>query len=65
METGLKAIVFGHSHIPLIRRLDDGTWLVNPGSPTDRRRQPDFSWALLIAVDGAIDTVELVRYSPE
>ena len=45
-EPGLDAIVFGHSHIPLVERLDGGTWLVNPGSPTDRRRQPLFTWAL-------------------
>jgi putative phosphoesterase len=40
-------VVFGHSHIPLVERLPDGRWLVNPGSPTDRRRQPRYSWALL------------------
>lgn len=40
-------IVFGHSHIPLVDRLPDGRWLVNPGSPTDRRRQPRYSWAVV------------------
>lgn len=40
-------ILFGHSHIPLVERLPAGCWLVNPGSPTDKRRQPRFSWALL------------------
>ena len=64
-ESGLAAIVFGHSHIPLVRRLDDGTWLVNPGSPTDRRRQPDYTWALMDLSRGAIAGVDLVRYSPE
>lgn len=34
------AIVFGHSHIPL-HEADGGFQLFNPGSPTDRRRQPD------------------------
>ena len=33
------AVVFGHSHIPLNERADDGFQIFNPGSPTDRRRQ--------------------------
>jgi uncharacterized protein len=61
-EPGLDAIVFGHSHIPLVERLDDGTWLVNPGSPTDKRRQPAFTWALLTTDGAAISSVELRWY---
>ena len=34
------AVVFGHSHIPLHEVAEDGLVLFNPGSPTDRRRQP-------------------------
>jgi uncharacterized protein len=38
---GCDAVVFGHSHIPLHERSPDGAFqLFNPGSPTDRRRQP-------------------------
>ena len=33
------AVVFGHSHIPL-HESADGFQIFNPGSPTDRRRQP-------------------------
>ena len=33
-------VVFGHSHIPWDTAVDDGPRLLNPGSPTDRRRQP-------------------------
>ncbi|MCW3008895.1 MAG: metallophosphoesterase family protein [Solirubrobacterales bacterium] len=34
------AVVFGHSHIPLSERTEDGSFQIfNPGSPTDRRRQ--------------------------
>jgi putative phosphoesterase len=33
------AVVYGHSHIPLHEEAD-GFQLFNPGSPTDRRRQP-------------------------
>jgi putative phosphoesterase len=32
------AVVFGHSHIPLHERGDDGFQIFNPGSPTERRR---------------------------
>lgn len=32
-------VVFGHSHLPAIERAE-GQLLVNPGSPTDRRRAP-------------------------
>jgi putative phosphoesterase len=34
------AIIFGHSHIPLHEQAPDGFQIFNPGSPTDRRRQP-------------------------
>ena len=36
---GCDAVVFGHSHIPL-HETGDGFQIFNPGSPTDRRRQP-------------------------
>jgi putative phosphoesterase len=62
-EPGLDAIVFGHSHIPLVERQPGGTWLVNPGSPTDKRRQPSFSWALMTIEDGFVTGVELVRFA--
>jgi predicted phosphodiesterase len=34
------AVVFGHSHMPLLERDDDGFQIFNPGSPTERRRAP-------------------------
>jgi uncharacterized protein len=40
------AVVFGHSHIPLYERADDGFQIFNPGSPTDRRRQPRHTMGL-------------------
>ena len=43
------AVVFGHSHIPLLAVADDGFMIVNPGSATDRRRQPRHSMAVLTA----------------
>jgi uncharacterized protein len=45
--TEVDAILFGHSHRPLVDPLPDGRWRINPGSPTDKRAQPRYSWALL------------------
>jgi putative phosphoesterase len=42
----VRVVVFGHSHIPWLED-EDGLLLLNPGSPTDRRRQPDHTFALL------------------
>ena len=50
----VDAVLFGHSHIPLLDRLPDGRWRLNPGSPTDRRRQPRYSWALMQIDDRGI-----------
>ncbi|WIB78843.1 YfcE family phosphodiesterase [Curtobacterium sp. MCPF17_002] len=56
-------LVFGHSHIPWDTVTPSGLRLLNPGSPTDRRRQPDHTW-MRGAVDGTSLSVELVRLSP-
>ena len=40
------AVVFGHTHRPAVERLG-GVWLLNPGSPTERRRGPFRSFLLL------------------
>jgi uncharacterized protein len=42
---GVGGVVFGHSHIPLHEVADDGFFILNPGSPTDRRRSPRHSMA--------------------
>jgi putative phosphoesterase len=36
----VDAVVFGHSHIPLLETGEDGFAIFNPGSPTERRRAP-------------------------
>ena len=59
-EPRLDAIAFGHSHQPMVERRD-GIWLLNPGSPTDRRRQPTFSF-LRVEVAGSELRPELVRF---
>ena len=48
---GADAVVFGHSHIPWHEVAGDGFLVLNPGSPTDRRRTPRHSMAE-IEVDG-------------
>ena len=45
-------LVFGHSHIPWDTTTPRGLRLLNPGSPTDRRRQPHKTFLTLV-VDGA------------
>ncbi|GAA3338989.1 metallophosphoesterase [Curtobacterium pusillum] len=56
-------LVFGHSHIPWDTVAPSGLRLLNPGSPTDRRRQPDHTW-MRGTVDGRALAVELVRLPP-
>ena len=50
------AVIFGHSHIPLHERdRATGFQIFNPGSPTDRRRQPTHTMGLArIGEDGAV-----------
>ncbi|MEU1971007.1 metallophosphoesterase [Microbacterium sp. NPDC019599] len=57
---GVDVLVFGHSHIPWDTTSPRGMRLLNPGSPTDRRRQPQCTFMTAVADDGAIRDVELV-----
>src|SRR3954469_25319697 len=50
----VDVLVFGHSHIPWDTRTSTGLRLLNPGSPTDRRRQPHHTWMTAEVVDGAL-----------
>ncbi|MDQ1122459.1 putative phosphoesterase [Microbacterium trichothecenolyticum] len=57
-------LVFGHSHIPWDTTTPAGLRLLNPGSPTDRRRQPRCTMMTLSLAQGAIRDVvvhEVVR----
>lgn len=42
----MDVIIYGHSHIPVIRYVDQ-TLLINPGSPTYKRKLPYYSFAIL------------------
>ena len=53
------AVIFGHSHLPLHERADDGFQIFNPGSPTERRRAPARTMGLARACAGKL-TFELV-----
>lgn len=48
------AVVFGHSHIPLREEDARGFQIFNPGSPTDRRRQPEHTMGLAEVGDGRV-----------
>jgi putative phosphoesterase len=53
-------LIFGHSHIPWDSTTPHGMRLLNPGSPTDRRRQPDRTMMTALLDDGAVRDVSLV-----
>ena len=55
------AVVFGHSHIPLHERDDQGFQIFNPGSPTDRRRAPVHTMGLARVGDDCDLSFELVE----
>ena len=57
----LDVLVFGHSHIPWDTTSESGLRLLNPGSPTDRRRQPHCTYLTATAADGALHDVTLHR----
>ncbi|MFZ1175009.1 MAG: metallophosphoesterase [Mycobacterium sp.] len=56
-----QVLVFGHSHIPWDTTTQTGLRLLNPGSPTDRRRQPFCTYMTASVDDGALTDVALHR----
>jgi putative phosphoesterase len=52
-------VVFGHSHIPLDHE-QDGLRIFNPGSPTDRRRQPHGTIGVLEIAGGRLIAARIV-----
>ncbi|MET7477993.1 metallophosphoesterase [Streptomyces sp. NPDC005648] len=60
----LDVLVFGHSHIPWDTTAPGGLRLLNPGSPTDRRRQPHCTYMTAMADQGRLTEVRLHRLPP-
>lgn len=58
-------LVFGHSHIPWDSETPTGLRLLNPGSSTDRRRQPACTVMTATLADGAVRDVVLHEVSRE
>lgn len=56
---GCDAVLYGHTHLPALERHGD-VWLLNPGSPTERRRGPFHSMLLLEIGNGEVRP-DLVR----
>ncbi len=63
----MDVVVFGHSHIPWDTTTESGLRLLNPGSPTDRRRQPRCTF-MTVGVDagrlGETKLVQLPQHEP-
>ena len=59
---GAGLVVFGHSHIPLDLSAG-GLRIFNPGSPTDRRRQPHGTIGLLTISAGRLQQARIVPVS--
>ena len=59
---GCDAVIYGHTHVPELT-LHRGVWVLNPGSPTERRRAPARSMLELEAEHGKLAPV-LVEVSP-
>ncbi|MEU1042123.1 metallophosphoesterase [Streptomyces sp. NPDC005551] len=60
----LDVLVFGHSHIPWDTTAEPGLRLLNPGSPTDRRRQPHCTYMTAQVAGGTLTDVRLHRLPP-
>jgi putative phosphoesterase len=57
---GCDGVLYGHTHVPEVDR-HEGMWILNPGSPTERRRGPYRSMMLLEVGPGKEIQPELLR----
>jgi uncharacterized protein len=62
--TPVDVLVFGHSHIPWDTTTPSGVRLLNPGSPTERRRQPACTYMTAEVRDGALTEVRRHELPP-
>ena len=51
---GCQAVVYGHTHVPEAKQLGD-VWILNPGSPTERRSAPHHGMMELAVENGRLD----------
>jgi uncharacterized protein len=58
---GCHAVIYGHTHVPDVSRAGD-TWILNPGSPTERRAAPAHS-LLMLDIDAGEIRPQLVTLS--
>jgi putative phosphoesterase len=58
---GCAAVVYGHTHLPQIAR-EGEVWILNPGSPTERRRAPSHTMLVLEVASGRF-VPELIELS--
>ncbi len=56
---GCHAVVYGHTHLPQVER-HAGVWILNPGSPTERRAQPDHTYGVLELDAGRVLRADIV-----
>jgi uncharacterized protein len=53
---GCDVIAYGHTHLPEVARAGE-TWILNPGSPTERRRAPQHTMIVLEGGEPQLVTV--------
>ena len=51
---GCAAVVYGHTHVPQVEE-HEGVWILNPGSPTERRSSPTWTMLELRVEDGRLE----------
>jgi putative phosphoesterase len=56
---GCDAVVYGHTHVPDVVS-HEGVWILNPGSPTERRRAPTHTMLILEMDAGRMDVQLLI-----
>ena len=56
-----RVIVYGHTHEPELTQIDDGPLIVNPGSPTQRRRAPSHTACWIEVEAGQVVAADLVQ----
>ncbi len=56
-----RVLVYGHSHMPELVTLEDGVVVVNPGSPTQRRRAPSHTVCWMEVAEDAVVAADLVH----